>query len=41
MGSQGQFLVQLGPPDVIAALGDTDNKILLPSGTTEEKKEST
>jgi uncharacterized membrane protein YkvA (DUF1232 family) len=39
MGRQGQFLVQLGAPDIVAALGYTDDKLLLPPGTTGEKKE--
>jgi hypothetical protein len=39
MGRQGQFLVQLGTPDIITALGYADNGFLLPSGTTGEKKD--
>ena len=39
MGRQGQFLVQLGAPDIVAALGYTYDKLLLPPGTTGEKKE--
>jgi hypothetical protein len=39
MGRQRQFLVQLGSPDIVTALGDPDDKLLLPSGTAAEKKE--
>jgi hypothetical protein len=39
MGRQRQFLVQLGTPDIVAALGYADDKFLLPAGATGEKKE--